>query len=501
MPPRRSARAISGTTAPAAAAAAVSSTGASTSKSSTTKARAVSSRRKAASPSPEPEVDDADDQDEASEEEAAGEDDEAFPGESDEEPAPRSKRGAASRAAPAKANTVSKPTSRAAARAPAKVGTKTVPKKRISDEVGVEVDAASKKVARTRTSATGAAGRTSAASAGQPASKRAGESISDDSSSPKLKRPAAKGRSTATGRGKGKAPAKAVSESDEEAESAVENEAGDAEDAVSEAEEAEETIRPASNKSKGKVVKQEPESAEEENEDDAEAEAAVQAALIDGDGDEDEDATPAPKKPASSTQRKAAVDSDDDEDLDADKTPSKPVKAAPGTPARLRTEAEEDDQADSTPDFAHIPHPTASKPFPSPTPARLGSDLNGQSLPDSQATPSRVPPTPAVPFAPPPVSKPKPRLTIHKLVLVNFKSYAGRQEIGPFHKSFSAIVGPNGSGKSNTIDALLFVFGYRASKMRQGKLSELIHNSAGKEGLESCSVEVWFREIVDMVSA
>ncbi len=29
---------------------------------------------------------------------------------------------------------------------------------------------------------------------------------------------------------------------------------------------------------------------------------------------------------------------------------------------------------------------------------------------------------------------PKPRLTIHKLVLVNFKSYQGRQEIGPFHK-------------------------------------------------------------------
>ncbi|GAA5891007.1 hypothetical protein JCM6882_008881, partial [Rhodosporidiobolus microsporus] len=43
--------------------------------------------------------------------------------------------------------------------------------------------------------------------------------------------------------------------------------------------------------------------------------------------------------------------------------------------------------------------------------------------------------------------------------------------------SFSSIVGPNGSGKSNTIDALLFVFGFRAAKMRQGKFSELIHNS------------------------
>ncbi|KAI0297565.1 RecF/RecN/SMC protein, partial [Multifurca ochricompacta] len=103
--------------------------------------------------------------------------------------------------------------------------------------------------------------------------------------------------------------------------------------------------------------------------------------------------------------------------------------------------------------------------------------------------------------APPPLEEsqgPQPRLVIHKLVLVNFKSYAGRQEIGPFHKSFSAIVGPNGSGKSNTIDALLFVFGYRATKMRQGKLSELIHNSAQHPDLQECSVEVHFREIVDL---
>lgn len=93
-----------------------------------------------------------------------------------------------------------------------------------------------------------------------------------------------------------------------------------------------------------------------------------------------------------------------------------------------------------------------------------------------------------------------PRLVIEKMVLVNFKSYAGRQEIGPFHKSFTSIVGPNGSGKSNVIDALLFVFGYRASKMRQGKLSELIHNSAGAEDLDSCTVEIHFCEIMDLVS-
>ena len=60
-------------------------------------------------------------------------------------------------------------------------------------------------------------------------------------------------------------------------------------------------------------------------------------------------------------------------------------------------------------------------------------------------------------------------------------------------------MGPNGSGKSNTIDALLFVFGYRATKMRQGKLSELIHNSARYPNLQECSVEIHFREIIDLV--
>ncbi|CAG8551171.1 4572_t:CDS:10, partial [Dentiscutata erythropus] len=69
-------------------------------------------------------------------------------------------------------------------------------------------------------------------------------------------------------------------------------------------------------------------------------------------------------------------------------------------------------------------------------------------------------------------------------------------EIGPFHKSFSSIVGPNGSGKSNVIDALLFVFGYRASKMRQAKLSELIHSS--HQTLDYCAVEVHFHEIHDL---
>jgi len=95
---------------------------------------------------------------------------------------------------------------------------------------------------------------------------------------------------------------------------------------------------------------------------------------------------------------------------------------------------------------------------------------------------------------------PKARIVITYLILTNFKSYAGRQEVGPFHTSFSSVVGPNGSGKSNVIDSLLFVFGFRASKMRQGKLSALIHNSAQYPDLDHCEVAVHFREVMDLVS-
>jgi structural maintenance of chromosome 4 len=95
---------------------------------------------------------------------------------------------------------------------------------------------------------------------------------------------------------------------------------------------------------------------------------------------------------------------------------------------------------------------------------------------------------------------PKARIVITYLILTNFKSYAGRQEVGPFHASFSSVVGPNGSGKSNVIDSLLFVFGFRASKMRQGKISALIHNSAAFPSLDFCEVAVHFQEVMDQVA-
>ncbi|XP_043470645.1 structural maintenance of chromosomes protein 4 [Leptopilina heterotoma] len=90
-----------------------------------------------------------------------------------------------------------------------------------------------------------------------------------------------------------------------------------------------------------------------------------------------------------------------------------------------------------------------------------------------------------------------PRLMITHIHNVNFKSYAGEQTVGPFHKCFSAIVGPNGSGKSNVIDSLLFVFGYRASKIRSKKISVLIHNSSEHLNVKSCTVSIHFQQIID----
>uniref|UniRef100_A0A336MBX2 Structural maintenance of chromosomes protein n=1 Tax=Culicoides sonorensis TaxID=179676 RepID=A0A336MBX2_CULSO len=90
-----------------------------------------------------------------------------------------------------------------------------------------------------------------------------------------------------------------------------------------------------------------------------------------------------------------------------------------------------------------------------------------------------------------------PRLIITKIVNVDFKSYANTVVLGPFHHQFSAIIGPNGSGKSNVIDAMLFVFGYRAQKIRSKKISVLLHKSNARPNVTHCKVEVHFVQILD----
>ena len=56
------------------------------------------------------------------------------------------------------------------------------------------------------------------------------------------------------------------------------------------------------------------------------------------------------------------------------------------------------------------------------------------------------------------------RLMIERMELTNFKSYANTIKIGPFDRNMTSVVGPNGSGKSNVIDAMLFVFGFKAKQ-------------------------------------
>ena len=58
-------------------------------------------------------------------------------------------------------------------------------------------------------------------------------------------------------------------------------------------------------------------------------------------------------------------------------------------------------------------------------------------------------------------------------------------------------MGPNGSGKSNVIDAMLFVFGKRAKKLRLNKVSELIHKSDAVKDPGFARVSVHFQEIID----
>ncbi|CAK0857256.1 unnamed protein product [Prorocentrum cordatum] len=69
---------------------------------------------------------------------------------------------------------------------------------------------------------------------------------------------------------------------------------------------------------------------------------------------------------------------------------------------------------------------------------------------------------------------------ISQIVVENFKSYEGRQLIGPFRK-FTCVIGPNGAGKSNLMDAISFVLGVQARVLRSEKLRDLIYRREGED--------------------
>ncbi|KAH7143631.1 RecF/RecN/SMC [Dactylonectria macrodidyma] len=213
--------------------------------------------------------------------------------------------------------------------------------------------------------------------------------------------------------------------------------------------------------------------------------------------------------PAASIEPSEVFDADTTIKPDPDATPK---KASP----RKRKSAAPRSSIASVPDLAPpTPQPTASPESSKIQASALAdittSSVNTSTIDDTQVTikpikamdtimekpmdivlKARTIPVPVVED-----TTPKPRIVLTYLILNNFKSYAGRQEVGPFHASFSSVVGPNGSGKSNVIDSLLFVFGFRASKMRQGKISALIHNSAQHPNLDHCEVAVHFQEVMD----
>lgn len=251
-----------------------------------------------------------------------------------------------------------------------------------------------------------------------------------------------------------------------------------------------------------KSVKRVESSDEDEPEDDSQDEAdEVDDSLLVANDDDDDDDEDEENEQVTPTRKKSKSPPP------SAKTLNKPAKRQVQIKHKV-PESEQDSDAESDhsqASFKEAPESTPPRePEPEPEPREPLSEKqdNVPQTPSNAvlqqlATPKSV--SIAAPVTPAGAGPgPQKRLVIHKMVLHNFKSYAGTQEIGPFHKSFSSVVGPNGSGKSNVIDSLLFVFGWRANKMRQAKLSELIHNSAGRENLPSCSVEVWFREIIDL---
>ncbi|KAK7432285.1 Structural maintenance of chromosomes protein 4 [Neonectria magnoliae] len=213
--------------------------------------------------------------------------------------------------------------------------------------------------------------------------------------------------------------------------------------------------------------------------------------------------------PATSIEPSEVFDADTTIKPDPDATPK---KASP----RKRKSAVPRSSMASVPDLAPpTPQPTVSPESSELQASALAdittSSVNSQITDDTQATIKPIKPMDTIMEKPMDImlkartttipiiedTTPKPRIVLTYLILNNFKSYAGRQEVGPFHASFSSVVGPNGSGKSNVIDSLLFVFGFRASKMRQGKISALIHNSAEHPNLDFCEVAVHFQEVMD----
>jgi structural maintenance of chromosome 1 len=83
---------------------------------------------------------------------------------------------------------------------------------------------------------------------------------------------------------------------------------------------------------------------------------------------------------------------------------------------------------------------------------------------------------------------------LERLELDNFKSYGGKQTVGPF-SDFTCVIGPNGAGKSNLMDAISFVLGLNAKQLRGAVLKDLIYRKdASSVAARKASVTLVYRE-------
>ncbi len=77
--------------------------------------------------------------------------------------------------------------------------------------------------------------------------------------------------------------------------------------------------------------------------------------------------------------------------------------------------------------------------------------------------------------------------------MVNFKSF--RRATIPLPTGLVAITGPNGSGKSNILDAIAFVMGWRAKRLRASKIENLV-----RKGSDAAQVSLLIRNSSERIS-
>jgi len=146
----------------------------------------------------------------------------------------------------------------------------------------------------------------------------------------------------------------------------------------------------------------------------------------------------------------AVVEDDDDQEAEApsendgeEEKPSRKGRKPKAAPARKSTKKvvkppvddDSDDDLEPPPPVRIKSETVQANGVPSPkTAVPTAEDDEEEERSLFEPLPISAPPTSVLPVAPEQTQGPQARLVIHKIVLVNFKSYAGRQEIGPFHK-------------------------------------------------------------------